>query len=359
MDIRNQRQEEFANKWLESDRFNILYLCPRFGKIRTSTLILNKYPDNARILIAYPDVKIKKSWEEDLIKWGYSNTNITYTTHLSLKNHADEVYDLIILDETHLLSEAQKEVCQQLFDNNNHVLGLTGTLSRWTEKELREDLGLKVLVRYPIEKAIEEGILPDYEISVIKVPLDNKIRINYKGRWKTEKQRFDNLMWVVRKQEIEGSPSFFMKLKVIDLLMNSVSRKNKTKEIIQKHSDERLLVFCGRTEIADSLGIPSYHSKKNEKGIFQNFVEGKISHLAVVKIGNAGVTYTPLNRIILNHFDSNAEKMAQRINRAMSYEYSNPDKKAKIIIISSDENIELKWLTKSLEFFDKNKIKYL
>ena len=28
-------------------------------------------------------------------------------------------------------------------------------------------------------------------------------------------------------------------------------------------------------------------------------------------------------------------------------------------IISSDESVELKWLNKALEFFDKNKIKYI
>ena len=43
----------------------------------------------------------------------------------------------------------------------------------------------------------------------------------------------------------------------------------------------------------------------------------------------------------------------------MAMEYNNPDKKAIIYIVSSNEIIELKWLTKALEFFDKNKIKYV
>jgi len=43
----------------------------------------------------------------------------------------------------------------------------------------------------------------------------------------------------------------------------------------------------------------------------------------------------------------------------MAMEYSNPDKKAYIYIVSSDESVELKWLNKALEFFDKKKIKYV
>ena len=41
----------------------------------------------------------------------------------------------------------------------------------------------------------------------------------------------------------------------------------------------------------------------------------------------------------------------------MAMEYNNPDKKAQIYIVSTNEAVEEKWLNKSLEFFDKNKIK--
>ena len=63
--LRNQRQQEFANRWLESDRFSIINACPRFGKIFLAINILEKLGDDCRILIGYPDVKIKESWESD------------------------------------------------------------------------------------------------------------------------------------------------------------------------------------------------------------------------------------------------------------------------------------------------------
>ena len=81
--------------------------------------------------------------------------------------------------------------------------------------------------------------------------------------------------------------------------------------------------------------------------------------MAVVKIGNTGVTYKPLNKVIINYFDSNAENLAQKINRCMAMEYNTPDKKSHIYIISSDQEVEARWLKKALEFFDKSKIKYV
>jgi hypothetical protein len=40
-------------------------------------------------------------------------------------------------------------------------------------------------------------------------------------------------------------------------------------------------------------------------------------------------------------------------------EYNNPEKNAQIYIISSNEQVELKWLQKALEFFDRSKIKFV
>lgn len=358
MGLRDDRQQEFANIWINSGKHGILNLCPRFGKIFTTINIIEKLKPKS-ILIAYPDNKIKDSWKEDFGKRGYDDSNVTYTTHLSLKKYTENMYDLVVLDEIHLLSEAQIEAARELLEININVLGLTGTMTSFTEQTLDDELDLPVVAVYPIEKAIEEGVIVDYEITVIRVPLDNKRKQNYKGKVRTEKQQFDAYGYVIDSLERQGKATMFLRLARMRIIQNSVAKMEKTREILKKHKDDRVLVFCGVTKIADQLGIPSYHSKKEEKSIFDNFVSGKGKHLAVVKIGNTGVTYKPLNRVIINYFDSNGENLAQKINRCMAMEYDNPEKKAKIYIVSSDEPVELKWLNKALEFFDKNKIKYI
>ena len=257
------------------------------------------------------------------------------------------------------MSEAQIEVCKDLFSINKQILGLTGTLASDTERTLEEELDIHVVAHYPIEKAIEEGVIVDYEIHIIKVPLDNNVMQDYKGKKKTEKKHYDGISWVINKMQNSGSDTMFMRLARMRVIQSSLAKTNATKRLLAKHKDERVLVFCGTTAVADNLGIPSYHNKSKEKKIFEDFAEGAGNHLAVVKIGNTGVTYKPLDKVIINYFDSNAENLAQKINRCMAMEYNTPDKKAHIYIISSDESVELKWLNKALEFFDKNKIKYL
>jgi superfamily II DNA or RNA helicase len=357
MTIRDKRQKEFADVWLK-EKHGILNLCPRFGKIRTSILVLEKLKPNT-VLIAYPDNKIKDSWQADFNDLEYNDSNVTYTTHLSLKKYSDKKFDLVIIDEIHLLSEAQIEVCKDLLSINKQVLGLTGTLASDTERTLEEELDIHVIATYPIEKAIEEGVIVDYEIHVLRVPLDNTVYNDYKGKLKTEKKHYDGISWVINKMQYSGGDTMFMRLARMRVIQSSLAKTNATKKLLAKHKDERVLVFCGTTKVADSLGIPSYHNKSKEKQIFEDFAEGEGKHLAVVKIGNTGVTYKPLDKIIINYFDSNAENLAQKINRCMAMEYNTPDKKAHIYIISSDEPVELKWLTKALDFFDKSKIKYI
>ena len=358
MTLRDKRQQEFADVWLNHGKFGILNLCPRFGKIRTTINILKKLKPKT-LLIAYPDNKIKESWQDDFRACDYTDGFITYTTHLSLHKYKEESFDIVVLDEIHLLSEAQIEATKELIDNNEHVLGLTGTMTDWTKRTLFDELGLSVLAEYPIEQAVKEGVIVDYEIHVIKVPLDNITVNDYKGKKRTEKKQFDNYGWVIDQMERQGKNTMFLRLGRMRIIQSSLAKLNATKRILQNNPDDRILVFCGVTKTADALGIPSYHSKSSEKQMFEDFASGKGNHMAVVKIGNTGVTYKPLNKVIINYFDSNAENLAQKINRCMAMEYDTPDKKAQIYIISSDESVELKWLKKALEFFDKDKIKYV
>jgi len=355
--LRDQRQQEFADVFLEHGEFGILNLCPRFGKIYTTINILEKLYKNINILIAYPDLKIKDSWETDFKSRKYKNTNITYTTHLSIKKHTDTHFDLVILDEVHLLSEAQIEAVKEL--KCISMLGLTGTLSKHTEITLRSELNLHVLATYTIEQAISEGVITDYEIIVRLIPLDNKVVQNFKGKKRTEKAQFEAISWVINKKQGQNQDVMFLRFARMRIIQNSLAKKEATKRILQNFKDERILVFCGVTAMADELDIPVYHSKKGDKETFQAFANGEGNHLAVVKIGNTGVTYKPLNKVIINYFDSNAENLAQKINRCMAMEYNNPDKKAKIYILCSTEDVEQNWLKKALEFFDKSKIKYI
>jgi len=98
---------------------------------------------------------------------------------------------MFIIDEIHLLSDAQMDACYEVMSNATAVLGLTGTLSSWTESELDQRLRLPVICNYSIDQAIQEGVIVDYQITVLKVPLDNYVVQEVKGKARTEKKHFD------------------------------------------------------------------------------------------------------------------------------------------------------------------------
>jgi len=356
--IRDKRQKQFAEKWLRTGTFGILHLCPRFGKTRVAINALRQLEDDLRVLIAYPEIKIEQAWLNAFTETDY-HPNVTFTTFRSLYKYIKESFDVFIIDEIHMLSENQIRNCEKIMNDCDKVMGLSGTISSWTRGVLRDDLGLRVIANYTIDQAIKEGVLPDYEINIHKVTLDRYIKKRFGKRITTEKAYFNSLSSYIEKLEEEGKETKYLRFARMRVIQKSIAKIEKTKQLIKKHEDDRLLVFCGQTSVADNLDIPSHHSKSSYRKMFDDFVEGREKHLAVVRIGNTGVTYTPLNRVIMNYFDSNSENFTQKVNRCMSIEYDNPDKKAIIDIISSNEPVELKWLRKALSFFDKTKIKYL
>lgn len=351
MSIREERQEEFAYDYLESDGKGILYLCPRFGKCRVAINIFEEIR-NPKILIAYPNLSIESSWKEEF-KITKFKGDVTFCTHLGLAKHIKNDFDIVVIDEIHLLSDNQIQNLK-LYKNEN-ILGLTGTMSSYTENSLRLELKMPVIARYSMDKAIEDGIITDYSITVHTVPLDNKVKNAYNTKIRTEKEQFNAYSHVI--SNTRGDTKF-LRIARMRIIQNSLAKLNKTKELLQKFKNDRVLLFCGLIKISEKIGCPVFHSKSKDANILENFANGKGNHLAVVKIGNTGVTYKPLNKVIINYFDSNSENLAQKILRCMALEYNTPNKKSDIVIISSNEEVELNWLNRALEFFDPKKIKY-
>ena len=363
MSLRDTRQLEFANIWLKT-QFGILYLCPRFGKIKTTIECLKRMK-KTKILIVYPIETIKKSWEDDFIAWKFTPDKVTYCTTASLWKLAENPkhFDLVILDEIQMFSPANLLETKALIKfGNNQVLGLSGTISKSTEFEIREVLNLPILAHYPIEQGIKEKVITDYEINVVLTDLDDIEKYIKPSKDKefylTEKARYK---WISDKitaiQENYGNLGL-LPIQRMHILKKSKAKLAVTKKLVKKFENERLLIFCGVTEIADSLGVPVYHSKKKDKKVKDDFCSGIGNCLATVDMFEAGVTVKPISIAVLNSFDSNPENLAQRLSRLTGFEYDNP-KKLAILYIVCTTTVEQKWLKKALEFFDLTKVKYL
>lgn len=343
LNIRNLRQKEAVEAFC-LHRKSVINACPRFGKIKVVYDICNKL-NLFNILIVVPRNEIANSWKQDKIEWSFEG-NINFVTTKSIANINTE-YDLIVFDEINEYSISQLIEAEKIMKLSSNICGLSGTITKKTRDEIEKILGLSISYSYTIEQGVKEGILADYEIIVHITKLNA-----------TEQKKYNSTNYLLNKARNENKPSYFFDLKIISLLQGSLSKLEKTKQLIQQNIEERLLVFSGLTEIADSMDIPSYHSKGKEKELLESFCKGDIPHLSTVNLVQSGITIKPINKCIVNYTSGNPEMTAQKICRVLGIEYSNPSKKADIRIICSDTQFEKNRLKSALSFFEESKIKY-
>lgn len=357
MTKQTELQEEIINKtvgFYQKWRFGYLNLAMRAGKTRISIEVLKQlFKKEPNILIAYPDNKLKQTWIDECALWEYENPNITFTNFSSLKKYTDKPFEIFICDEFHSLSENEAELASNIYADKH--LFLSGTISPETKDKWPE---FKEIYKYTTNEGIESGILADYQITVHLVELDNKIKTaNKKGKMLTEKQRYDNYTYVIKKNQNYGLPIMHLALARNRLSLSSIGKVEYLKGLLGKLKDNRVLVFTGLADVADKIGIPSYHSKSANNLNFLAFQSGHINHLALAAMGKVGVTYPNLDSVILLNFTYNAEESSQILNRAIKLDYHG--KVADLHVICLNEPAETKKIKESLSMLDQTKIKYV
>lgn len=354
----NELQQKFIDEGLKffkkTDR-GYYNLAMRFGKCKTTINLLQRlFEYDCTVLIAYPDNKLKQTWMDECKLWGYYNPNITYVNFSSLEKYEDACFDFFVIDEFHSTSDNENTICHFIMDNSTYTLGLSGTVS----EETKSKWDLEEIASYTTDQGIQDGILADYKITVHLVSLDNTVKTaDKKGKVKTEKQRYDGYTWVIEKLKRDGANFMHLALSRNRLSLSSLGKINHVKKLLSKLSDKRVLVFTGLANVADNLGIASYHSKSEDDSGYTGFQNGENNHLALAAMGKVGVTYKDLDSVILLNFTYNAEETSQILNRAIKLDYKS--KVADLHVICLSEPAEIKKVKESLSMLDQSKINYL
>jgi superfamily II DNA or RNA helicase len=347
---------ETALEFFKKDNKGYIDAAMRFGKIRVALEILKRlFPNHTpSILITYPDNKIRASWEEDMVKWDYYNSNVTFVNFKSLHKYKDTFFEFFIIDEFHDTSYLQRDYCHQIMTNGTtYTLALSGTVS----KETQRLWGIPCIYKYTTLDGIDDNVLANYQITVHKAKLDNKVKTpNSKGKLLTEKQKYDNYTYVINKFKKEGKDTMHLLLSRNRLSIASLGKMNKLKEITKTLQDKRLVVFAGLVKVADATGLPTYHNESKDSN-FERFQSEEINHLCLAQMGKMGVSFVKLDCVILMNATSNAEDTAQICNRAIKLDYQG--KVADIHIICLNEDAELAKIKRTLDMLDKTKIKYV
>lgn len=357
MNLRDRLQQEAVDEYIAGNKKTCFNISVRFGKTRLGIMIMQKI-EAKRVLILYPEVNIKKAWEQEFEKMGWMPEEVVYSTYLSISKHLDK-YDLIIGDEIHKASENALVNLSDLLKINDRFLGLSGTYSEGTKSDLWLLCRLRISHVYDTEDAIEDNIVADYKVTVIKYDVDSVnqyLKVTKTKQWMTTEAK--ELAYLTRVLEDAKRGSGNLKFPALNRMrfINKCPSLRKTTRILMQHlKDKRYLLYGADTEFIDELGIATHHSKNIKQNNLAKFQEGEINHLGLVQLASQGVTFKNLDTVVITNINSNSENLFQKLGRTLLQEES---KVSQIYIICSTQTFQKKWLEASLADIPKEKITY-
>lgn len=358
--------QDIASKVIDAETDSILFISIRLGKTRIALKAIKK---DESVLVVYPNIPIKKSWTDEIIKYRPLSENITYTVKNSLKKFKDKEFDFVVVDEPQLLSINQLNLLKTI-KYKRRVL-LTGTLKPSTIIRLQTILGAEVKYTYGIAEAIRDKLVKDYKIFVHLTDLDDSnISILYKkyGRDAVGSERtvynsysetmayFENQFAMTHDLKSKLGYKKYMGLRT-NFLYNSKTLLDFATGIVNQYKNEKVLIYALRQDVADQLSDKSYHSKNKDVAALDHFKISTKGHLSVVNCVQAGVTINNLNRVIFHTCESNTEVFYQKLGRSLLYEFEGEIANVHICALRNTQ-MEI-WVDNACKSLEQDKIVYV
>lgn len=308
------------------------------------------------ILVLYPNIDIKNSWEKECEILGL-DLNITYCTFASISKIEQSGWDFVIFDEAHLLGEEnQMPIAGEIAESNDHVLFASGTYNSDTLADLMMYTRMDLIVNYGTDEAIKDGIVSDYTIYIHKFELDNIKKVEYGKvkKWTSTEQKECNRL-SNRVLKSNGQQKMFASLERMRFINSCNSLIDTVNKWVAKNEDKRFILFSSDEKTGLRYNLPMFNSKSKDDTVLKEFQQGEINQLCLLKKASAGVTFPNLENIVITAINSNGENLEQMIGRSLldDTDHSN------IHIFVSTEAFQNKWLNNSLELIDKSRIKYV
>ena len=351
-------QEKIINTIIENNCRGIVLSSVRSGKCRILLKTIERYfkDKNPKVLVLYPNIDIKLSWEKECEIIDYF-PDITYCTFASISKIIEEKWDIVIIDEAHLLApDTQLVAAGDIALNNKHVIFASGTYNKDTLSDIKFYTKLKLIVNYPTSEAIKDGIVSDFTVYVHKYELNNSkiIQFGKVKKWNsTEKKECNRLGNRILK--LSGQQKMFASLERMRFINSCNSLIEKVNKWIIENKNQRFILFSSDEKTGLKYNLPMFNSKSKDDSVLKDFQSGKINQLCLLKKASAGVTFPNLQNILITAINSNGENLEQMIGRSLLDDTDH----SHIHIFVSTEDFQNKWLTKSLELINKNKIKYV
>ena len=337
------------------------------SKIAIDYLVkLNKELGGLRALWVVPSEKLRDiDVPAEFSKWHQTELfkSVTPICYHSLHKITEDVYDIVILDEIHKITDLRSEF---FFENNNRidrVLGLTATRPKeQVKQDIIDRLEMPIIFSIMIEEAREENLISDYDITVVYVPIGDipvEVATKKKKYTTTERKRYLGLSKVIAMYYDEGrTPPKNIILGRMSFIYGLKSKAYAAISLIKGLEEGiRTLVFTKRIEICDFIvGKENAHHSKAKSKAYQRFLEGESDLLGVVDTINEGVNLPDVDCVIIEQLNSQAREFIQRIGRGLRYREGH---QTKIYIIVSKGTQDEQWMREAIEQIPQDKIKYV
>ena len=376
-------REQIRNDILNlKSKYILAELPTSVGKTRVALDFMHEKEVEGDILIVIPRLILIDNWKKEIIKWGYEPylPQITFTTYISLPKYTKgKVYDLVIFDECHHLSERAREAAEELV--SNYTLLLSATVNKTLKKEIKMLFPQLECYKISMREAIDEDILPDPEVFLIPLELSNKVTetmvINPKAK-KTMEVSFP-YRFMARKDkntkyiiECTQKEYYFDLSAMVDfykrnylhtnnqaiyfrwqqkakerLMWLSGLKNNVALQLLEKLKDKRTLTFCNGIEQTEILGKYCINSKNIESNnILEDFNKERINHITACNILNEGANLTNCQIGIFVSINSSDTMRIQKLGRILRH------KEPKIFILYYKNTREEELVQEMLENYN-------
>jgi len=316
---RTELQDEIVQEVVPGSS-GLLHLSPRLGKTRIIIQVIKRDKPKSILWVTPSSELAENEIPKEFNKWGAKRfkKDLVTSTWASLSKITG-YYDLIILDEVQKITGAHLAVLKRL-QSKGQILGMTGTPSSTISKqEIYEELGLKVIYQLLMDEAVEKGVLADYTVNIIKVPLSHKEDVHIKAKTfefiTSEYKQYQYLTKQV--EQFKGTiKAKFPILNRMRAIKDSKSKFDVTKNLISKLKG-RKLIFCSSINQAEKFSPYTFHSKTDDKNLLA-FQEGIIPEVYMVNSGGIGFTFKELDHLIITQINSDKNgDSSQKITRTL------------------------------------------
>ena len=340
-----------------------LILAPRIGKTKMIIDLIKRDKIKGRILWVTPTSKLAdEDIPEEFSTWKAKKylKQLETVTWKGLSKIEGQC-GLIVLDEEQFMTANNAKNLLNGKLQGEVIISMTGTESKTkAKKDLYKKLQLEELYKISINKAVDIGLLSNYQIKVVMVPLNEKknIVVEYKDKVTKKPKSFTTSelkQYEFLTRRLDKGKTKFGLLQRMHIIGNSPSKMGAAKYIINSLEGKKLIFAVSRKQ-AEELSDYVYHGNSDDKDL-KRFIDGEINKIAMVNKGGTGYTYSQIDNLIMTQVDSDNNGLtSQKIARTL---LEQGDYKACIWIICLEDTQDVVWLNSTLQNFDRTKVEYI